>query len=418
MIIGSVGEQAMWVVARLGAAMHYAVPRILHRAGRLGRFYTDFYAGDLGTQVLSLIPKRWRSQAMNRVLGRVAKDLPHEIVRSYPLFGFEYYVRQSLSSDPEARSRVFLWGGKKFGRLVAQDGFGNASAVYVFNTAALEILRMAKQKGLSTVLEQTIAPRALQEELITEEHRRFPKWEPIRNQGASTIETIERERVEWQLSDLIICGSEFVRQGLARCRGPVEKCVVVPYGVDASFSEANRSSHGGPLRVLSVGEAGLRKGISYAAETARLVGSVAEFRWVGSISLLPNGRDHVQPYVRLTGAIPRNLILPHFEWADVFFLPSVCEGSATVTYEALMSGLPVITTPNAGSVVTEGVNGFIVSARDTRAMAERIRCLYLDRNLLSKMQEAARASMEMTSLLAYERRLLQVLCGDIGAHRT
>ena len=113
--------------------------------------------------------------------------------------------------------------------------------------------------------------------------------------------------------------------------------------------------------------------------------------------------------MRLTGAIPRNQILPHFEWADVFFLPSLCEGSATVTYEALISGLPVIATPNTGSIVAEGVNGFIVPARDTQAMADRLQKLHLDRSLLSKMQEAARCTWEIASLESYERRLLRAL---------
>src|SRR5262249_34758535 len=148
-------------------------------------------------------------------------------------------------------------------------------------------------RGLITVLEQTIAPRALEEELIIEESKRFPDWQPVRNHGAATIETIERELSEWQLADLIICGSEFVRQGVAHHSGPIEKCMVVPYGVDASFSQIDRPSHDGPLRVLSVGEAGLRKGIFYAAETARLLGGAASFRWIGSIRLSSSARSQV-----------------------------------------------------------------------------------------------------------------------------
>src|SRR5439155_1566699 len=115
------------------------------------------------------------------------------------------------------------------------------------------------------------------------------------------------------------------------------------------------------------------KGVAYAAETARVLDGIVEFRWVGPIRLLSNAQNQVRSYLQLIGAVPRNLIQPHFDWADVFFLPSVCEGSATVTYEALMSGLPVVTTPNSGSVVIDGINGFIVAASDTQAMVERIR---------------------------------------------
>jgi glycosyltransferase involved in cell wall biosynthesis len=122
--------------------------------------------------------------------------------------------------------------------------------------------------------------------------------------------------------------------------------------------------------------------------------------------------------VQLTGAVPRNLIFSHFEWADVFFLPSVCEGSATVTYEALMSGLPVVATPNTGSIVKDGVNGFIVPARDSQAMAERLRRLHLDRRLLSEMQQAAVDTMNVASLESYEGRLLRALCECVAAQRS
>ena len=46
--------------------------------------------------------------------------------------------------------------------------------------------------------------------------------------------------------------------------------------------------------------------------------------------------------------------------ADVFVFPSLFEGSAVVTYEALAAGLPSVVTPSAGSVVRDGVEGFIV----------------------------------------------------------
>ena len=122
----SAKEHSSWVVARLGAAMHYAVPTILHRAGSLERFYTDFYAGAGATRLLSLMPRRWRGAAINRALGRVARDLPEDRVKSYPMLGLEYYVRQALAQNPRARDEVFLWVGEEFGRRVTRDGFGKA----------------------------------------------------------------------------------------------------------------------------------------------------------------------------------------------------------------------------------------------------------------------------------------------------
>jgi glycosyltransferase involved in cell wall biosynthesis len=404
-----------WVVARLGAAMHYAVPRILHSVGILERFYTDFYSAGVWSKFFASVPNRWQNAAIERAAGRRAADLPPEFVRAYPTLGLLYYFRHRLAKDQAAKDLLYLEIGEKFGELVSRSGFGRAQGVYTFTTAALEILRAAKQKGLFGVLEQTIAPRAVQERLLADEHRRFRDWEPVGRQGPATAATVIRERAEWDVADIILCGSEFVRQGIVECGGSAEKCIVVPYGVDERFAQSVRRPHEGALRVLCVGEAGLRKGIGYFAEVARMLGHSAEFRWVGPVNLLPAARRIVEDHVQLTGAIPRNMVFPHYEWADVMFLPSICEGSATVTYEALMSGLPVITTPNAGSIVSDGINGYVVPARDTNAMAESIKRLNDDRALLSRMQEGAAKTAEAASLDSYRHRLLKALDLEVRA---
>jgi glycosyltransferase involved in cell wall biosynthesis len=45
----------------------------------------------------------------------------------------------------------------------------------------------------------------------------------------------------------------------------------------------------------------------------------------------------------------------------------------------------VVTTPNCGNVVTEGVDGFIVPARDSQALADAIARFNDDRPLLRAM---------------------------------
>jgi len=375
----------------------------------LARFYTDFYAGPTIRHLLSLGPVQWRNPMMSRALGRFAPDLPMELVRSYPMLGIEYAVRQRLLRNPEALSEMFLLMGDRFGKAVKRDGFGKAGGLYCFNTSGLHALRAARERGLVSVIEQTIAPRAVEEHLLSEEYERFPDWEvPSQVGGPATGAVIRREREEWELADMIVCPSEFVQQGVIQAGGATHKCVVVPYGVDNRFSPRERSPHRGPLRVLSVGQVSLRKGAGYACEVGRILGRSAELRWVGPILLTPEGRRKVEQHVKLTGDIPRNQIFEQFRWADVFFLPSMCEGSATVTYEALMSGLPVITTPNAGSIVTDGVNGFIVPVRETVQMAEKLRQLQEDDDLLRRMQLQAGGTRQ-ASFEAYQERLLKAL---------
>ena len=52
-------------------------------------------------------------------------------------------------------------------------------------------------------------------------------------------DTANARRLNGKLADLIICGSEFVCEGIRGCHGPVEKCVVVPYGVDLQLPNEN-----------------------------------------------------------------------------------------------------------------------------------------------------------------------------------
>lgn len=398
-----------WVVAQLGARMHYAVPRVLHEAGCLERLYTDIYADNALLRPLHRLPGYSLPPSMRRLLGRVDARIPRERVVSYPLFGLMYYARRVLAADSETMGTVHLSAGATFGKRVVRDGFGGARAVYTFNTAALEILTIARERGLFSVLEQTIAPRALEEDLLAEERARFPEWESQHQRGGVADETAKREVDEWALADMILCGSQFVQDGIARCGGPVERCVVVPYGIDASFPTPVPRPHSGPLRVLTVGQVCLRKGAPYALEAAEMLKGIAELRWVGQVTLQTKAHQRLAKTIQLTGTVPRTEIGAHYEWADVIFLPSVCEGSALVTYEALSRGLPVVTTPHAGSVVRDGVDGFIVSVGDAAAMAARLRQIHEDRTLLARLSAGAMESAREVSLPAYRERLLRVL---------
>jgi glycosyltransferase involved in cell wall biosynthesis len=51
----------------------------------------------------------------------------------------------------------------------------------------------------------------------------------------------------------------------------------------------------------------------------------------------------------------------HMSMADIFVFPSLAEGSARVVFMAMACGCYVITTPNSGSIVQDGVNGRIVA---------------------------------------------------------
>jgi glycosyltransferase involved in cell wall biosynthesis len=78
--------------------------------------------------------------------------------------------------------------------------------------------------------------------------------------------------------------------------------------------------------------------------------------------------------------------------ADVFTLPSHREGMPRSIIEAMMTGLPVVTTDIRGSreEVVNGETGFLVPVRDVGRLAEALQRLTTDANLRRRMGTVAR----------------------------
>lgn len=393
------------VVSQLGARMHYAVPRILEEAGELERLYTDICAGQGWPRVLRYLPSGALPKALRRLRGRTPAGLPPERVATFPGFGLSFAVRRLTDRTQTQETATLIWGAERLSGLVRSRGFGDATGFYGFSGESLELLRAAREAGLWTVVEQIVAPRDILVRLMEEEEDRFPDWRTDHQYDGNARILSERERAEWAAADLVICGSEFVRHGVSESAPGAAECLVVPYGVDSRFRLPARQPRKGPLRVLTVGAAGLRKGTPYVLAAAEQLRGKADFRLVGPLDLSDAAKTRLARSVELCGAVPRTEILEHFAWADIFLLPSLCEGSATVVYEALAAGLPVVATFNTGTVVRDGCEGFIVPIRDPDAIVAAIESLDSDRALLTQMSGNALARAADFDLANYGRRL-------------
>jgi hypothetical protein len=199
-------------VAQLGARMHYAVPRILHRAGMLARFYTDVCAVKSRPRLLSVVPSALRPPTLRRLLGRVPKGLPRDRITAFTSFGLQYARRLAAARTTAEATAACLWAGRTFCELILRRGLDGASGVYTFNSAGLELLEYAREEGLLRVMEQTIGPAEVEDKLLPEDHSVFPDWELPRDSDPHRVEFAARERAEWGCADLIVCGSEFVRE--------------------------------------------------------------------------------------------------------------------------------------------------------------------------------------------------------------
>jgi glycosyltransferase involved in cell wall biosynthesis len=194
---------------------------------------------------------------------------------------------------------------------------------------------------------------------------------------------------------------------------PAHKIRVVPSGVDLRrFAPNARAAFDGarPLRVLFVGRVSIMKGVPYLLQALNKLGpKLVQARFVGGVHLNREKLIASSNVGNFTGHIPRHSLPEEYRWADVFCFPSLTEGSADVTYEALASGLPVVTTPNSGSIVYDGVDGFIVPIRDPDALAETIGRYAADRELLAQHQAATLQRRERAGLDRYKGDLVSVI---------
>lgn len=397
-------------VAQLGARRHYLVPRALDRAAILDRLYTDICGVAGWPVVLSAVPAQLRPAPMRRLVDRVPTGIDRSRITAFSSFGLKYRFRCRRARDTSQLTAAWLWGGRRFCELVLGHGLHRADAVYAFNSAALELLRAARERGLTAVLDQSIAPRSIEREILRQEEKRWPGWEPAIADDRYLGAYCERELEEWELASHIVCGSEFVKDGIAAGGGPADRCVVIPVAADPAFSLQSRQEHTGPLRVLFMGTVGLRKGVPYLLGAAKCTSDVATYRLVGPVNVGPRAEVELRRYVDLAGPVQRSMVLDQYRWADVLVLPSLCEGSANVTHEALATGLPVICTRSAGSVVRDGVDGYIIPIRSVSELGDRIRSLGENRHKLREMAHNARlGAAGRSGIDRYGERLVTAL---------
>ncbi len=399
-------------VCQIGARRHYAVPVALHRAGMLEVLATDWCANrGIAGWVARHIQPEWRRGPLRRMGDRLIPEIPSQAIRNRSNRSLRAGWRRWRDKSSEENYQRWIRENREFGERVAADGFGAADAVYGFNAAALEVFEAAKSQGLQTILDQTMAPWDYVEPLLAEERLRWPGWE-AELPNAHWRALANRERREWELADVILCGSAFVVDALAQVGGPAEKCRVVSYGYSSSVTPQNFSQRepAGKLRVLFVGTVDLRKGVPYLLQAAKIVGTGnAEFRIVGPIGVTDEAVQELAERTTLIGRVPRSQVREHYAWADLFVLPTLAEGSANVCYEAMAHRLPVLTTDNAGSVVRDGVDGWIVPARSAEAIAECIVRAARDRGQLFESGISAHERVQQFSWDDYECVLAQTI---------
>jgi alpha-maltose-1-phosphate synthase len=378
----------------------------LARAGWLRRFVTAFYYPADG--LISRLSRRvapLRFGGVERLLRRRHEpEIPARRVRSDWGFDLALAAESRLAANrPDIRLRLARWRTRRFDRIVEQILVrDHPAAAFFFSDVASEFaLPACRQLGIPSVLSMVHGDVREERCVMEVEAESAPDFFPI-YLGTGEVDPREmawlheRRLRDIELADRILVPSEHIAGELVGNGTPRERIDVVPYAADTRrFLPDPAKIHGTNCTFLFAGGIIQRKGIKYLLEAWRLVRRPG---WrMQLLGALPADTGPLRPYldeVEWLGRFPHAEVPARMASADVFVFPSLFEGSAVVTYEAMACGLPCIVTAESGSVARHGRDGLIVPARDVQHLAAAMERLGTDAPFRAACAASARAQAE------------------------
>lgn len=376
-------------------------PEVIHSIGAV------FGGTGIGSIVYNAV--KWGAYGQGSLkklicLSYLKTDIPKKKIVSFPFlryFGLPFRAIQMLlklkSFNPYKYLDPFYdsFASKKLEKCDVYHGWRNHS---------LKCLKKAKKLGAVTIVESPNSHPLTARKLLNEESKRFGTGKIISNKKG-----IKRMIEEMEIADYVTAPSDFVYKSLVENGIPKEKILKIPYGVDITKFSDKKDKKDKKFRAIFVGSIQLRKGLQYllkAWDELKLENS--ELIIVGRV--WPDAHQVVSKYknkptIKFVGfADPRE----YYKQSDVFVFPTIEEGSALVTYEAMASGLPLITTFNSGTIARHGKEALITPLRDIPGLKKAIRDLYNNPNKVKKMGKASRKLVENYTWEDYGNNLIKV----------
>ena len=254
----------------------------------------------------------------------------------------------------------------------------------------------AHQRGGKFICDRGSSHIRVQDQLMREEHE---LW------GVPFIgvdpRSIDREEAEYAEADCITVPSNFVYRTFIEQGISPDKVKILSYGVNLSrFYPINNPD---PKRfdILFVGGMSLRKGVQYLVQAYKNINHPAKsLTFVGapSASLIKalHRRGLWSEDAIVLGHIPQDELKSLMSRSHVLVLPSIEEGLAMVMAQAMACGCPIIASKHTGAedLITDGLEGFIISIRDVFSLTDRLQQMVDKPNQRNEMSIKALEKMQ------------------------
>jgi alpha-maltose-1-phosphate synthase len=374
----------------------------LAKAELLQSFLTSSYYdpdGPLATLARCIVPNQL-SRLEKVLLRRHDAEIPADRVSTISCVDLSLQIEARLAGRSQTFKRLLAqarstWFDRRLANLLARD---RPEALLLFSdVGSAATLPFCQRSGISTILSMVHGDVREEAVVLDREATLAPEYFPI-YLGDGVLDRAElawlhRRRLrDIALADLVLVPSDHLAETLVEHGTSRRKIWVVPYAADSRrFRPLARKCHDASCTFLFAGGITQRKGIKYLLEAwSRVRRPGWRLQLLGALPKNPGPLSQLPDQVELLGRVAHAEVPSRMATADVFVFPSLFEGSAVVTYEALACGLPCVVTPTAGSVVQDGVEGFLVGPRDVNGLAQRMEQLGSMPELRACMSAAAR----------------------------
>ncbi len=168
------------------------------------------------------------------------------------------------------------------------------------------------------------------------------------------------------------------------------------FGEAISEEEIIERAKSEELRILFLGNVIYRKGLHTLLKAVTDLKSKVRVDVVGGLNAEPKYAEEIQRQIAvnhlssfffLHGALDQAPLAEKFRDAHVLVVPSSYEGFGIVYLEGMGFGLPAIGTSAgaAGEIIEDGKTGYLIQPNDSRSLAERLRELARNRELLTTL---------------------------------
>ncbi len=280
-------------------------------------------------------------------------------------------------------NHVEAWGWQLFGW--SSRRYLNDADIFHVRSGAGQggAIRTARRRGMKIIVDHSIAhPRFLAEQVGKEFDMSNLFWRNVMQ--------------DCNDADLVLVNSDFVRETFVQYGFPAERLRVVYLGVEKEFRgiRSKKTDSSTALRLLFVGQFGIRKGAEYLMEAMQVLKSRCVHVKLDVVGVAPLYHRQMYEGITFHGKAEHNEVRDFLKTADVFVFPTLAEGCARAVMEAMAAGLCVVTTRESGTPIVDGETGFIVPSKDAAVLADKIEWLARNQAVVERVGAAAAKLVE------------------------